>query len=148
MPDFASHLKLVNHNHELLKYLLPRIEEFPDWVATVAFYKAVHLVELVFVTDQSIQHTDSHESRNRALKKNRRYEHIYRHYRILYTMSQKARYMEDKVTCFSDHCPPARVEAELLRNHLHQVEESCIRLVGPELVFSRVSDLFHAANEE
>lgn len=142
MPEQSSHLKLVNRNHELLRYLLPKLEEFPDWVATVAFYKAVHLVESVFITDPNIRHADCHESRNLALKKYRKYEHVYRHFRILYTMSLKARYMDSGVTCFSDHCPPAMIKAELLKNDLHQIEQSCIRLAGGTLEFSRVSDLF------
>jgi hypothetical protein len=64
-------------------------ERFPEWVVTVAFYKAVHLIEMVFAHD-SRKPGGSHGRRNQVLK--RHYPDIWKQYRPLYTFSRMARY--------------------------------------------------------
>jgi hypothetical protein len=78
----------------LLALLLPQLDEFPDWVTTVAFYKALHIVEAVFANDINVRHGTGHEHRERVLKTTTKYRHLYKYYRPLYTASVKARYLD------------------------------------------------------
>jgi len=64
MASEADHISLADRNHDFLVDVL-REGRFPDWAATVAFYKAVHVVEAVFAADlgrDSTSHTDREES--------------------------------------------------------------------------------------
>jgi hypothetical protein len=49
MATEADHIALANKNHDVLLHLLNDVERFPEWVAVAAFYKAVQIVEAVFV---------------------------------------------------------------------------------------------------
>lgn len=124
MPNELSHLALANHNQELLAELIPKIDKFPDWVATVAFYKALHVVEAVFASETPVRHGVDHPNRERCLKADKRYTHIYRHYRPLYAASMVARYMQDGHTSFADYMNPQTVIQTLLNHDLHQLETS------------------------
>ena len=71
------------HNREFIA-TLP--DKFCDWILTGAFYAAVHAIETLIAFDGQPNHT-SHESRNNVLKRVKRYEHIWKHYRELYNGS-------------------------------------------------------------
>ena len=49
MATEADHIALANKNHEVLLYLLKDAARFPEWITVAAFYKAVQIVEAVFV---------------------------------------------------------------------------------------------------
>ena len=127
MPNEKSHLSLANHNQDLLDKLVAEIKEFPDWVATVAFYKALHVVEAAFACENPVRHGTDHPTRERILKSEKKYEHIYRHYRVLYAASMVARYMQDNQTDFTSYLEPQAVIDTLLRHRLHEVEKSALR---------------------
>jgi hypothetical protein len=55
---------------------------------TVAFYKALHLVEVLFATKG--HHSDNHRDRHDNLKRD--WQDVWREYRPLYTLSRRARY--------------------------------------------------------
>jgi hypothetical protein len=132
MPNERSHLALANHNQDLLDRLVVEIDAFPDWVATVAFYKALHVVEAVFACENPARHGADYVNRERILKSSPKYEHIYRHYRVLYSASMVARYMQDNLTDFATYLAPHRVIDELLKHRLHEVEKSAAkRLKNP-----------------
>jgi hypothetical protein len=40
MPSQAAHLDLARRNQELIDHLMKDVDRFPDWVGTVAFYRA------------------------------------------------------------------------------------------------------------
>src|SRR5207253_1175861 len=86
-----DHISLANRNHDLLLHLLST-GTHPDWAATVAFYKAVHIAEAIFVTDFG-KHSTSHSDREATLKMTR-YSHIFKDYSHLLTASRIARYLE------------------------------------------------------
>ena len=50
MANEASHIALANRNHDALGALLNASDEHPEWVATIAFYKALQIVEAAFAT--------------------------------------------------------------------------------------------------
>ena len=124
MQNERNHLTLANHNQDLLDKLVDDVDQFPDWVATVAFYKALHVVEAVFACETPTRHGIDHVTRERLLKSDRKYEAIYRHYRILVAGSMIARYMQDDQTCFTHFMTPDQVVNQLLQHRLHELEKS------------------------
>ena len=124
MPDESSHLVLANHNQDLLDRLVAEVDRFPDWTATVAFYKALHVVEAALACENPRRHGMDHSHRERILKSDNKYRNIYKHYRVLYTASMVARYMEDEKTSFTNYLTPTQVIGTLLRYRLHEVEKS------------------------
>jgi len=61
----ADHISLANKNHAALTLLLSDHEQHPEWIATIAFYEAVHVVEAVF------HHQSKHDSRNHDERRDR-----------------------------------------------------------------------------
>lgn len=93
-------------------------ERFPDWTATVAFYKAVHLVEMLFAHDKRSS-SGSHTTRNQVLKRD--YPALWSQYQPLYNFSRQSRYWCTQVT-------PHQVSAMLSR--LTQVERIVYGLIS------------------
>src|SRR5207244_4036511 len=119
------HLALAKWNQQTLDYLLKELDHHSAWVATVAFYKALHLVEAVFATDPAIRHGHSHEERENCLKSTRKYSHIWKYYRLIWAASMIARYLEDRsdeYSSFSDFMTPQEVKGNLVGHWLRQVE--------------------------
>ena len=93
MATEAAHARQANHNQLFLDSVDPA--QFPDWIVTAAFYKAVHLVEGLLVRKGCP--TGNHYQRNETLK--RRFPGVWRGYRPLYNQSRVARYyLGPKVT--------------------------------------------------
>ena len=99
----------------------------PEWVATIAFYKAVHLVEAVLACDRS--HSNSHKDRADRIKRNRHLNSIFSSYRMLMTASMVARYLSDNDgkddACyeqFEDFIPLKEVETQLVNRYLAHIE--------------------------
>ena len=107
MGTESDHREKADHNQQFLE----TIDEtkYPDWSVTVCFYKALHLVEMVFA--RSGNHSDNHRSQHDVLK--RGYQDLWREYRPLYSLSRRARY---KVRSMS----PATVS--YVRNRLSRLE--------------------------
>lgn len=133
----ADHIELANRNHDTLAYLAAEVEQHSEWVATVAFYKAVQVVEAVFAA-HSKSHSHSHDARLSRLKL-KVYSGLFKPYRHLYAASLVARYLEDasatkldssaaikKYSCFSDYIAPDEVMERLVRKRLHPLEEIAV----------------------
>lgn len=45
MPNEEAHIRLANRNQAVIDSLLPRVDEFSEWVTTTAFYKALHVID-------------------------------------------------------------------------------------------------------
>lgn len=93
MSAEKDHIALANINHEALEHLLPEYQRFPEWLATIAFYKAVQVAEAVFATSGS-WHSANHGERDSTLKMER-FKELQRDYAPLYRASRIARYLED-----------------------------------------------------
>ncbi len=76
MASEAGHLAAANLNQKTLAHLCQDVSVHGPWVAVVAFYKALQIVEAVFANDPDIRHCTDHGSRERALKKKPKYLHI------------------------------------------------------------------------
>lgn len=92
MATPQQHQTQADHNQSFFETI--DTSTFPDWAATVAFYKAVHLVEKLF--RQRGQRSGNHTRRNNILKT--QYLPIWRNYKALYSFSRLARYWCMQVT--------------------------------------------------
>ena len=85
MANEKDHFARAAHNERFLGTVS---DEFADWLAIIAFYVAVHLVESFFARHE--RHSRGHRERNEYLK--RRYRDIYREFYPLYNYSLFVRY--------------------------------------------------------
>lgn len=84
MATEAAHLAKAAANQ---RFLATIEDEFADWLAIVAFYKAVHLVEAMFACQGTP--SKNHDHRNRRLKKS--YPMIWKNFRPLFHASKLLR---------------------------------------------------------
>lgn len=134
MPDKDGHLAVAGRNQELIDRLLPVIDHYPDWVAVIAFYKALHIVDAVLFVDNYREHGGSHDNRDRILKTTNRYQNLYRHYRPLFAASLVGRYLEcggREYRLFTEYLSPQKVKDIILGHHLRQLEVSAEKIIGP-----------------
>jgi len=135
MPNKEAHLAAALENQKVIDFLCNKIDDHPGWVVTVAFYKALHVVEAMFAEGPSMPgHTDDHKTRN-AILKDKRFSHIWKNYRPLWTASLIARYLRENTNSptydiFSSYMPPAIVKNLVLGHYLKQVEKSAGNLMG------------------
>ncbi len=129
MASEFDHIRLANRNHDFLLDVL-RDGRFPDWAATVAFYKAVQIAEAVLAADLRIDST-SHTHRENSLKVGK-YKPIFKDYTHLITASRIARYLECSETGrfreFSDYMDIEAVK-QLVRKRLYGVEQHAIEFL-------------------
>jgi hypothetical protein len=98
-------------------------------VATVAFYKALHLVDALLAHDFG-EHGRNHKRRQRTLKEHPPYRQIYDHYRVLKDASEIARYLgnQDGVT-FDAYLSDEEVRRVLLGYRLDRLEKSLRKML-------------------
>lgn len=134
MASDLDHVALANRNHEALEHLLEQPGRFPEWITTIAFYKALQMVEASFAHTQTGR-TSTHGDRLDRLKREKRYQHIFKHYRPLWEASMVARYLSDlsgrDYRSFTDYMKPEVVVAQIVRHRLRQIENS---LAQPEFL--------------
>lgn len=130
MASEIDYIKLANRNHEILLSLLAD-GKFMDWSMTVAFYKAVHVVEAVFANDLHV-HSTSHTEREKTLKI-LRYKAIFKNYGHLFTASRVARYLEDsgpgRFRTFSDYMNDVTAR-DVIRKRLYGVEQNAVQFLS------------------
>lgn len=129
MPDKMAYLAAAQRDQKVIDYLLGGPADFSEWITTIAFYKALHLVEALFAHDGK-WHKKSHVSRESLLKATTRYSHIYEHYRPLWNASMVARYLLGE-SIFSNYLSPEKVRSELLNHRLTKIEKSVFKLIQP-----------------
>jgi len=81
----SQHQQKAEHH---LRFLNTILDDYPDWLATVAFYAAVELIESLFSGRDA--HSKNHEDRNNSVRKN--YPSIHKAFKALYNASLDARY--------------------------------------------------------
>ena len=141
MPNESAHINLAVHNQKVINYLLQDVNEYSDWITTIAFYKALHIVEAILYR-QKKRHGQTHENRRSILKENKSYHHIYIHYRDLENASLIARYLEDPespppiYSAFTEYLSPDQVQSEMLNHRLHQIEVSAKKFLSKSSIKS------------
>jgi len=86
MPSAEEHQRQADHNLEFLETIDQ--DEFIDWLATAAFYTAVHLIEKLRAVRG--EHSVDHNDRNTFVMDHHPTIHVY--FRDLYNLSRIARY--------------------------------------------------------
>lgn len=127
MSDEHDHIALANINHDALVHLLKDHSRFPEWISTVAFYKAVQIVEAIIANNLRM-HSMCHEDRRKTLQMDR-FKKIHREYLPLLTASRIARYLEDSKTAvnsFRSWRPAESVKSELVEGRLRRLEQNCL----------------------
>ena len=134
MATEMDHIALANKNHDVLLHLLDDAERFPEWITVAAFYKAVQIVEAVFVHKHG-RCCHGHQRRLDALKA-RGYQVLYKHFRALWAASSIARYLVDTdkppkaYSSFSDYLSAEDVKKRLIKKRLHGVECEAVSLLS------------------
>jgi len=143
MPSKDAHLKAVFHNTSVIQYLLASPEPTPQWLTTLAFYKALHIVEAVFTSDTKapIPHADSHEQRNKVLKNTPRYIPLWKHYRELWNDSLVARYLtscgeKEAYADFADYLTVDEFKSKHLKHHMVKIIQMARSLTGDDSLLS------------
>ena len=134
MGTEADHIALANKNHAVLVHLLEDVEKFPEWVTVVAFYKALQVVEAMFVHKHG-RSCHGHPERLSALK-TRGYQEEHKHFRALWAASSVARYLHDADSrttycSFADFMSPDRVR-KFVQKRLGGVECNAVRHLSDE----------------
>jgi hypothetical protein len=119
MATEAAHLLKAQHNQAFLGSLDDR---FPEWLAIVAFYKAVHLVEALFA--RSNIHSERHHERNRRLQEY--HPEIWVDFRVLYDVGRLVRYSERGISA-------ANARKHLIEHRLSAVEATIMAKLHPRL---------------
>ena len=144
MASVSDHIALANRNHDALCYLLKEPQAHPEWVATVAFYKAVQVIEAVFAATSG-KHSHGHDDRIGNLK-TPKFSDLFLSYRPLYAASLVARYLEDSGSKkvydhvehskqyhkFTDYMTADAVIKRLLKKRLKPLEEHAIAILGTD----------------
>lgn len=144
MPSEKDHLDCANRTQETIKTLLADNRQLHSpWIATAAFYKALHIVEAVFSNDSRISHTANHDERDAALKTSRKYENIFKNYIKLKRASMNARYLSN-CSVFDDYLSDSEVEDKLLRHGLKQVENSAQKFLANPSDLNSIDTAFQA----
>jgi hypothetical protein len=126
MPNETAHIRQANKNDEALKHLMTAGTKFPEWITTIAFYKAVHIVEALLFCQHS-RHSHDHTDRLTTLL--RLYPNLYKQYRPLCEASMVARYLCDNCddgktyTSFTDYLSADDVVKKLVHSRLVRVEQ-------------------------
>ncbi len=96
-PD--AHIGKAIHNIKTIALLAKDLTK-KDWIVTVAFYSALHIVDTVlFHTQKGYQkHGQTHDMREKTIKGDNRFKKIWDNYRPLLNHSIIARYLQGPTT--------------------------------------------------
>jgi hypothetical protein len=146
MATEADHISLANKNHDALLHLLPSVEQFPEWVTVIAFYKAVQIVEAVFEHRYG-RCCHGHQRRLDALK-SRGHKELHRHYRVLWGASSVARYLyntttDESYTSFASYLSADQIRTAILKRRLAGIECEAVGLLSEDCrkQLKRLSDV-------
>lgn len=128
MASERDHVRLANRNHEALE-LLRADGKHAEWITTIAFYKAVHVVEAVLASHFG-WHSSSHDDRLKSLKAQSAFQPVFKPFRTLYALSRTARYLEGGT--FADVVPGNDVEQKVLKKLLLPIEDNCLQFLSDD----------------
>jgi len=100
MPDIATHKQQVAHNQQVMAYLQQAGDIYLDWVVTLTFYTALHLVDQVLAQTVNL-HPRNHRQRHAAMSQQPDLAPIYRDYWELEHQSRRSRYEGARFTTYS-----------------------------------------------
>jgi hypothetical protein len=124
MANEAGHISVANSNQRLIDHLIAE-DDFHDWLATVAFYKAIHVVEAVFANSLHC-HSCSHADREERLKRVTRFRAISKDYAHLLNESRLFRYLLSR----PDRLTMSDVKSKLVYKRLYGVEQNSLQFLS------------------
>lgn len=152
MASEQDHIALANRNHDALRALLSSNGEHPEWVATIAFYKALQILEATFAF-KGLGHGHGHQKRLEIIQDARNgYQSLRRHYEALQEASEIARYLGTRMdpsgglyADFSQYMSMDDVREDLLKKRLTNVEMHAKQFLAPssKSALKSVSSLFY-----
>ncbi|MGW8257967.1 MAG: hypothetical protein ACWGMZ_10815 [Thermoguttaceae bacterium] len=128
MASEIDHIKLANSNQKLIEHLIVQ-NLFHDWLATVAFYKAVHVVEAVFANNLHC-HSHSHADREMKLTRTARFKAVFKNYKHLQNESRNFRYLIFPNTRLTID----DVKSKLIYKRLYGVEQHSLQFLSQQAV--------------
>lgn len=115
MPSSEKHLNQYLSNKDTLEKL-SNLENPPyDWMVTIAFYSALHLIENILASQN--KHFSGHTERNLHVQNEDFFSGIASEYRALYRDSRKSRYDCGNITV-------GKANSSL--NYLKVIEKFCL----------------------
>jgi hypothetical protein len=127
-----DHIALANRHQEALSALLDDAGEHAEWVTTIAFYKALQIVDACLVT-LGVGVPADHGERSRMMKATRQLDNISKHYWVLKNAASIARYLTDvqgrEYRRFSDYLRPGEAERQVVKHRLAQIEKSAHKIL-------------------
>ncbi len=119
MPDIVTHQQQVGHNRQVSTYLQLAGDTFLDWVVTVMFYTALHLIDQVLAHNAGL-HPRNHRQRHAAMSQQPALAPVYRDYRELEHQSWRSRYEGARFTA---------QEVQQLASRLNRIEQVVKQIV-------------------
>lgn len=114
MPKSSEHKKKYLENKSIIENVLnEKNSEHCNWVSTICFYAALHLVEMQLALD-GIHSRDHVNRENNMIISRRISQYVLIRYKHMYTVSILARYEAASVS---------PTVANQMRNYLKQIEE-------------------------
>lgn len=142
MPNEDTHVATAKHCHDVLNHL-DQEDKFCDWVAVLAFYKGLHIVDAVLWNDSDKSHGVRHGIRLNKLKRTRRYKDIYKRFQRLHHAAQIARYLrppgnddgpaqgDDTFTAFDQYMNAEQVRETLVGEKLKEMIQHARNFLSP-----------------
>jgi hypothetical protein len=145
MGKSENHLHLSNKNHDALLHLNKEQARFPEWIAIVAFYKAVQIVDAV--CHESGLTPNGHRQRLDFLKRRPDWQPIFKHFNALWGASCVPRYLYDTATDqpytqFADYTSPHDVVTQLVGKRLLRIEQialQCLKSASLKSMLQQIS---------
>jgi hypothetical protein len=114
VADKKLHLLQVAHNEALLQFLSNA--PYPDWVATVTFYAALHCVQAYLLSKRPPENPQSHMARDISIDNDPFLNSVRNSYRDLQDVSEAARYYGFKPS--SDELKKTASDLAAVKKHL------------------------------
>lgn len=147
MASGRDRIDLANKNHEMLVHLLKDVNRFPEWCATVAFYKALQIVDALLY--ERYKQPNNHNDRLALLKQIPELEPIHKHFRFLWSASTIARYLHDVesglgYSRFTDFMQPDDVLLRLVGQRLVKAEQIALSIFRTQTLKTQLTQMTQA----
>lgn len=135
MPTSAAHINAAKRNQQAIDYLMLGGDAYVPWIVTIAFYKALHIIEAVLAEQNPSSHTTDHGTRNDLLKRTKKYHHLWTHYSPLFQASLNARYLSGPAGSnpMDSYLSVDDCKNKILNHRLRQIALSANKLIGKDV---------------
>ncbi|HEY1065812.1 MAG TPA: hypothetical protein VGE52_06875 [Pirellulales bacterium] len=142
MPTQSEHEAIAAHNELVLRHLLAQDLRFlSSWATTIAFYRALHLVNALLQGDPKSpgRNPPAHTTRNEWIRREPRYHGFAVVYDMLYRASRVARYEKTCPGDFNAVFPLRTVERAFAGSYQRQLEREIASLLDGDDFLRRVN---------